>query len=70
MTEYNIYPNAEALLAETFLTTDQVAELLKIDPRTVRSLIAYKEFPAYKIGKQYRIPFSGFEKYMRESAST
>lgn len=38
------------------LTVNQVAELLQVEPRTIRRNIEFGEIPAKKIGRVWRIP--------------
>ena len=42
-----------------FLTTNEIAEKLRVDRRTFLALIGSGEFPAYKVGIQYRISPTG-----------
>lgn len=39
-----------------FLSVDEVARQLRLEPRTVRRLIRRGEIPAVKVGKQWRVP--------------
>lgn len=39
----------------TFMTVDEVADLLKISANTVRRWISDNEMPAYKVGRGWRI---------------
>lgn len=38
------------------LTVNQVAELLQVEPRTIRRNIEFGDIPAKKIGRVWRIP--------------
>jgi excisionase family DNA binding protein len=49
---------------EKLLTTEEVAELLRIDPVTVRRLVTRGELLAYRIAGEYRFTPSGVEKYV------
>ena len=40
------------------LTVNQVADLLQVEPRTIRRNIEFGEVPARKIGRVWRIPKS------------
>ena len=42
------------MMQETLLTTEQVANYLRIDKFTVYRLVARKELPAFKVGNQWR----------------
>jgi excisionase family DNA binding protein len=53
-------------MAETFLTTDQVAERLRLDVQTVRRLIRTANLPGIYIGKSYLIPESELVRWMNE----
>lgn len=37
-----------------FLTVEELAELLKVSPRTIRRIIKRKEMPVIRIGRQLR----------------
>ncbi|EJL42517.1 DNA-binding protein, excisionase family [Brevibacillus sp. CF112] len=50
---------------EKFYTVEEIAEYLKLTPATVRKFCVEGELGHYKIGKQFRIPVSDFEKFMR-----
>ena len=39
----------------TLLTIHEVAEFLRIDPKSVRRLVKSKQLAAYKVGRQWRI---------------
>jgi len=49
-------------MQEKLLTTDQVADYLKIDKFTVYRLVTQKKIPAFKVGNQWR-----FKKKMIEA---
>jgi excisionase family DNA binding protein len=58
---------------ERLLTTDEVAEYLRVDVVTIRRLISRGELPAYRIGGEYRFTQSDLEDYLqrqRVSAGT
>jgi excisionase family DNA binding protein len=42
------------LMGEEILTTREVAELLKLHPKTVNKLAKSGRVPAYRIGRQWR----------------
>ncbi|MBI2985817.1 MAG: helix-turn-helix domain-containing protein [Deltaproteobacteria bacterium] len=41
-------------MAESLLTTAQVAHYLKVDKFTVYRLVAQKKIPAFRVGNQWR----------------
>jgi excisionase family DNA binding protein len=49
---------------ERLMTTEEVAELLRIDPVTVRRLIMRGELTAYRIAGEYRFTQADLEKFM------
>jgi excisionase family DNA binding protein len=49
---------------ERLLTTEEVAELLRIDPVTVRRLIGRGELTAYRIAGEYRFTAPDLEKFV------
>jgi excisionase family DNA binding protein len=58
---------------ERLLTTDEVAEYLRVDVVTIRRLISRGELTAYRIGGEYRFTQSDLEEYLqrqRVSAGT
>jgi excisionase family DNA binding protein len=48
-------------------TTDDIAEMLKMSPGMIRSLIRDKKLPAVKIGSEYRILKEDFEKFILDN---
>ena len=50
-----------------FYTTDQVAELLHVNVKTVRELIKAKKLKAVKIGNEYRITEEHIRKFIEEN---
>src|SRR2546425_11142877 len=52
------------LSVERLLTTEEVAELLRIDPVTVRRLIGRGELTAYRIAGEYRFTEADLEKFL------
>ena len=51
------------------LTVNQVAELLQVEPRTIRRNIEFGEVPARKIGRVWRIPRSFVLPYLNPEAA-
>lgn len=50
--------------AENWVTIDEVAEYLKVHKDTIRIWIKKKNFPAHKIGKQWRFRLSEIEAWV------
>jgi excisionase family DNA binding protein len=47
------------------LTIDEVAEYLKLNSRTIRSMIKRKQIPGFmKVGHQWRIDAADLQKYL------
>ena len=56
---------------ERLLTTDEVAEYLRVDVVTIRRLVSRGELTAYRIGSEYRFTPSDLEAYLqRQRVST
>ena len=49
---------------ERLLTTEEVAELLRIDPVTVRRLVTRGELIGYRIAGEYRFTEAGVENFV------
>ena len=54
-------PNGERLL-----TIKEVADYLRVDPKTVRRLITEGALAAYKVGRGLRVSDSDLRKYLRD----
>jgi excisionase family DNA binding protein len=54
----------EKILMERLMTTEEVSELLRIDPVTVRRLIMRGELTAYRVAGEYRFTPTDLEKFM------
>src|ERR1700694_2714999 len=54
----------EEIFMERLLTTEEVAELLRIDPVTVRRLVMRGELTAYRIAGEYRFTEAGVESFV------
>ncbi len=63
MTENNITPITERTV---FYTTKQVAECLGCSIPTARQLFYRHDFPALKIGKNFKVEKHAFEKWCSE----
>jgi excisionase family DNA binding protein len=53
-----------------YLTPREVAERLKLDPNTVRSLARSGLLPAIRVGGQYRIPRAAFEAWLHRASTS
>lgn len=49
---------------EPLMTTEEVAEILRIDAVTVRRLVARGELPAYRIAGEFRFSTTGLESFI------
>jgi excisionase family DNA binding protein len=52
--------------SESFLTVAEVAEMLKLNPQTVRNWIDQGSLPALRIGRRVRIRRSDFDRLLSE----
>lgn len=52
-------------MQNVLLTTEQVANYLKIDKFTVYRLVAQKRLPAFKVGNQWRFKRTLLEAWLR-----
>jgi len=50
---------------ENILDADQVAEMLKVHPRTVKRLANQRVLPGFKVGGQWRFRREAIEEYVR-----
>lgn len=50
-----------------FYTVPEIAEILKVDPRTVRTLIQKNEIIALKVGSEYRIANEDFQEFIKKN---
>ena len=48
------------------LTLDEAAEVLQVSKRTVRRMVDQKQFPAFKVGGQWRVRESEVTKWIQE----
>ena len=55
---------------ESFLTVAEVAEMLKLNPQTVRNWIDQGSLPAVRVGRRVRILRSDFERLVEEGYKT
>ena len=54
-------------MPETLFTIEEVAEMLKVKPITVRRLIADGQIETVRVGRQIRISESAYNKYVQEN---
>ncbi len=57
------------MLSRPFMTTQDVAELLKVREPTVRSWIRQAELRAVKIGREFRVAVKDLEAFLNEHAT-
>jgi excisionase family DNA binding protein len=50
-----------------FYTTEEVAEMLKLNVRTVRAMINQKRLRAVKIGNEYRVTDEHLRQFVEEN---
>src|SRR6267154_818950 len=50
---------------EHFMTSEEIAELLHVDPVTIRRLVTKGELSAYRIGADYRFAPSDLQNYLQ-----
>jgi excisionase family DNA binding protein len=56
-------------MQENLLTTDQVAQYLKIDKFTVYRLVTQKKIPAFKVGNQWRFKKNMIEAWLMKNSN-
>ena len=52
------------------MTLDEAAEALRVDSKTLRSLIKQGDFPARKVGKGYRMDPEAVKRWLAEKPAT
>ena len=57
------------MLSKPFLTTHDIAELLKVREQTVRAWIHGKDLRAVKLGREFRIAAKDLESLVNEHAT-
>ena len=57
------------MLSNQFLTTHEIAELLKVREQTVRTWIHQEDLRAVKLGREFRIAVSDLEAFVNEHAT-
>jgi excisionase family DNA binding protein len=56
-------------MQENLLTTEQVAEYLKVDKFTVYRLVTQKKIPAFKVGNQWRFKRRLLEDWLEKNSN-
>jgi len=56
-------------MQENLLTTEQVAEYLKVDKFTIYRLVAQKKIPAFRVGSQWRFKKSVIEDWLTRNSN-
>ena len=57
------------MLSKPFLTTQEIAELLKVREQTVRKWIHQQELRAVKLGREFRVAAKDLESFVNEHAT-
>lgn len=57
-------------MQEILLTTEQVAQYLKVDKFTVYRLVAQRKIPAFRVGNQWRFKMSMIEDWLITNSNT
>jgi excisionase family DNA binding protein len=57
------------MLSKPFLTTQEIAELLKVREQTVRKWIHQQELRAVKLGREFRVAAKDLEAFINEHAT-
>jgi len=60
-------PGGAEIPAPIFYTTEEVAELFKVNVKTVREMIKSKRLQAVKFGQEYRITDEQIRQYIDEN---
>ena len=56
---------------DEYLTVDEIAELLKVNPQTVRNWIERRELPAVRVGaRRVRVLRADFDRYLAAGSMT
>ncbi len=56
-------------MQENLLTTEQIAEYLKVDKFTVYRLVAKKKIPAFRVGNQWRFKRALIEAWLMKNSN-
>ena len=57
------------MLSKPFMTTHEIAELLKVREPTVRAWIHNRELRAVKLGREFRVAVKDLEAFVNERAT-
>ncbi|MEM1313418.1 MAG: helix-turn-helix domain-containing protein [Pseudomonadota bacterium] len=57
------------MLSKPFLTTQDIAELLKVREQTVRGWIHQQDLRAVKLGREFRVAVKDLEAFVDEHAT-
>jgi excisionase family DNA binding protein len=57
------------MLSKPFLTTQEIAALLKVREQTVRGWIHQQELRAVKLGREFRVAVRDLETFVNEHAT-
>jgi excisionase family DNA binding protein len=52
-----------------WLSVEEIAQTLKMDPETVRNWIRHKQLKAYRFGRDYRIRSEDFAAFVKARAT-
>ncbi len=55
------------VMTEKIYTVKEVADLLRLSPRTVRKMIAEREITAFRVRDEWRVRASDLEEYMKRT---
>lgn len=61
-------PAAQAVLDERLFTVHEIATALRVSPATVLRRIRAGELPAIRVGREWRVPESGWSAYFERLA--
>lgn len=56
--------NREEMISQNFYAVEEVADLLKVDPRTIRTAIHSGKLKAARVGRHFRIAEEDLKKYL------
>jgi excisionase family DNA binding protein len=56
-------------MQENLLTTEQLAEYLKVDKFTIYRLVTQKKIPAFKVGNQWRYKKALVDDWLRKNSN-
>jgi len=55
---------------DDFLTVAEIAEILKMNPQTIRNWIDAGKLPAHRVGRRVRVTRADFDAVVREGRTT